>query len=170
MVLNLGDWEYGSEKYLRSVKKNTGGGTAIARGKVVRRNDTNDRYDIAATTATAGEFGVCTHTNLDGDAEFGAMIGGGTVVVTADGAIDPYADVMPSGATAGEVIAYVKSTIGGTYAQAEVQAARDEHDLIIGKYIGKEGEGDGGLTGSALTAAQDGDKIKIALKSRTGGR
>ena len=45
-----GDWVQGSERFLRVVEKATGGGSAIARGKIVVLNETTGIWGLAGTS------------------------------------------------------------------------------------------------------------------------
>jgi hypothetical protein len=158
---NPGDWVQGSERFLRVVKKATGGGSAIARGKIVVLNQSTGVWAVASTGAK-GQFGVVTHTNLDADAAMVIMTGGGTVYVTFDGVVKPDADCEIPGSTAGEAVQYVAPTVSGSPTQTEVQNARDASTEICGRYRGHDDEGDGSLD-HTITDAADGDVAKLEL-------
>jgi hypothetical protein len=159
----LGDWVQGSEKYLvAELKKSTAGSSAIARGKVIGLSVATAGVWAVAPTSFVGKTGICTHTNIDSDAQFTGLVGGGRGYVTADGPIKPHEPVQVSGSTAGEVVQYTVATIATTPTQANVQDARDQMRKIVGFYKGHKDEGDGG-TGRLITDAADGDVIKIEL-------
>jgi len=151
-----------SLKYIVTGTKATGGSSAIAVGKVVKLTEATGVWSAAATSSK-GPFGVCANVypvNGDSDAIINVAVGGGEWYVTADGAIKPYARVMISGSTAGEVVTWASATIDTTPAQADVVAARDEFSKVVGIYLGHEGEGKGG---TVPTDAADGEIIRILL-------
>lgn len=156
-----GDWVQGSERFLRVVEKATGGGSAIARGKIVVLNESTGIWGLAGT-GTKGKFGVVTHTNLDADAVMTIMMGGGTVYVTFDGTVQEDAPCEISGTTAGEAVQYTRPTVSGSPTQAEVQNARDAFTEICGFYRGHADEGDGSKDHLIVEAA-DGDVGKLEL-------
>jgi len=161
-TVNLGDWVQGSERFLvAELAKATSGGSAIGRGKVIGLNEATGIWSAAAT-GFIGKTGICTHTNIDSDPQFTGLVGGGKGYVKADGVIKPHAPVQVPGATIGEVVQYVLSTVATTPTQANVQDARDAMRKIVGFYKGHADEGDGG-TGRLITDAADGDTIKIEL-------
>lgn len=151
--VSVGDWVQGSERFLRPVKKATGGSTAIARGKVVALNESTGVWGLPGTGgAVYTRKGVVTHTNTDSDATMIIMTGGGTVYVTADGAIKPDSPVETSTSNDGNVIALSAS---GTYA---ANIGREP----LGYYRGHADEGDGSSDNPATDAAAT-DKIKVEL-------
>src|SRR6266542_4342248 len=134
MAVSVGDWVQGSEKFLRPVKKATGGGSAIPRGKVVALNEATGVWGLPGTGgAVYTRKGIVTHTNLDGDAFMTIGTGGGIYYTTADGAIKPDAPVETSTTNDGNVIALSASA---TYAANIGREA-------LGYYRGHENEGDG---------------------------
>lgn len=160
-TVNPGDWVQGSERFLRIVKKASGGGSAIARGKIVVLNESTGVWALAGT-ASKGKFGVVTHTNLDADTAMVIGTGGGTFYVTFDGAVKPDAPCEISGSTAGEAVQYVRPTVSGTPTQTEVENARDAFTEICGFYRGHTDEGDGSLD-HTITDAADGNVGKLEL-------
>ena len=148
-----GDWVQGSEKFLRPVKKATGGGSAIARGKVVKLDESTGLWGLPGTGGSIlGRFGVVTHVNADSDATMIIGTNGGTYYVTADGAIKPDAAVETSTTNNGNVIAYSGS---GTYSAGLFRE-------IVGYYKGHSDEGDGSSDHPATDAAAT-DLIKLEL-------
>ena len=148
-----GDWVQGSEKYLRPVKKATGGGSAIARGKVVALNEATGVWGLPGTGgAVYTRKGVVTHVNADADATMIIGTGGGIYYVTADGAIKPDAPVETSTTNDGNVIALSAS---GTYA---ANIGRE----LVGYYRGHADEGDGSSDHPATDAAAT-DVIKVEI-------
>ena len=158
--VNPGDWVQGSERFLRKVKKATGGGSAIARGKIVLLNESTGVWAIA-TTGSKGKFGVVTHANLDADAQMVIMMGGGTVYITLDGAVKPDSPLEISGTTTGEAVQYVRPTVSGSPTQTEVQNARDAFTEIVGFYRGHTDEGDG--SDRVITDGADADLSLIHI-------
>ncbi len=163
MTVALGD--AGNPESLKFVivgTKATGGGSAVAAGKVALLTQSTGVWAVAGTS-TKGLFGVIPNiypANTDSGATINVAVGGGEWYVKADGAIKPYAQVQMSGSTAGEVVTYASTTIDTTPAQADVVAARDEFKKIVGIYVGHEGEG---LGGTVPTDAADGETIRIRL-------
>lgn len=152
-AVSAGDWVQGSEKFLRPVKKATGGGSAIARGKVVALNESTGVWGLPGTGgAVYSRKGVVTHTNLDADATMIIGTGGGIYYVTADGAIKPDAPVETSTTNDGNVIALSAS---GTYA---ANIGREP----LGYYRGHADEGDGSSDHPATDAAAT-DVIKVEI-------
>ena len=148
-----GDWVQGSERFFKVVKKATGGGSAIARGKVVILNESTGVWGLAGTGGSLlGRFGVVVLTNTDSEAVMTICTGGGTVYVTADGAIKPDAACETSATNAGNVIAYSGS---GTYAAGLFRE-------IVGYYRGHTDEGDNSKDHPATDAAAT-DVVKLEL-------
>jgi len=148
-----GDWVQGSEKFLRPVKKATGGGSAITRGKVVALNESTGVWGLPGTGgAVYSRKGIVTHVNLDADATMIIGTGGGTYYVTSDGVIKPDAPVETSTTNDGNVIALAAS---GTYA---ANIGRE----LVGYYKGHVDEGDGSSDHPATDAAAT-DLIKVEL-------
>ena len=152
-AVSAGDWVQGSEKFLRPVKKATGGGSAIARGKVVALNESTGVWGLPGTGgAVYSRKGVVTHTNLDADSTMIIGTGGGIYYVTADGAIKPDSPVETSTTNDGNVIALSAS---GTYA---ANIGRE----LVGYYRGHADEGDGSSDHPATDAAAT-DLIKVEI-------
>lgn len=155
MVSNVkaGDWVQGSEKFLRPVKKATGGGSAIARGKVVALNESTGVWGLPGTGgAVYSRKGVVTHVNADSDATMIIGTGGGTYYVTYDGVVKPDAPVECSTTNDGNAMALSAS---GTYA---ANIGRE----LVGYYRGHADEGDGSSTHPATdSAATDIAKLEI---------
>jgi hypothetical protein len=148
-----GDWVQGSEKFLRPVKKATGGGSAIARGKIVFLDESTGIWAVAGTGgAIYTRKGVCVATNADSDATFVIGTGGGTYYVTSDGVIKPDSPVEASTTNAGNVMALSAS---GTYA---ANIGRE----LIGYYKGHADEGDGSGQHPATDAAAT-DLVKVEI-------
>jgi len=164
MTVAVGD--LGNTESLRLIgngKKATGGGSAVAAGKVIKLTQSTGVWAVAGTSA-AGILSVVPNVypaNTDSGDDILFLKAGAEVYVTADGAIKPHANVMVSASTAGEVITYAVTAIDATPAQADVEAARDEFTKIVGVYLGHEGEGES--EGKPVTDAADGDKIRIRL-------
>ena len=150
-----GDWVQGSEKFLRPVKKATGGGSAIARGKVVALNESTGVWGLPGTGgAVYSRKGVVTHVNADADATMIIGTGGGTYYVTSDGAIKPDSPCETSTTNDGNIIALSAS---GTYA---ANIGRE----LLGYYKGHADEGDGSSDHPATDAAAT-DVVKLELTS-----
>lgn len=148
-----GDWVQGSEKFLRPVKKATGGGSAIARGKVVALNESTGVWGLPGTGgAVYSRKGVVTHVNADTDATMIIGTGGGIYYVTFDGVVKPDSPVETSTTNDGNVIALSAS---GTYAANIGREA-------LGYYRGHADEGDGSSDHPATdTAATDVGKVEL---------
>jgi len=148
-----GDWTQGSEKFLRPVKKATGGGSAIPRGKIVALNESTGVWGLPGTGgAVYSRTGVVTHTNLDADATMIIGTAGGIYYVTFDGVVKPDAPIEPSGTNDGNAVALSAS---GTYA---ANIGREG----VGFYRGHVDEGDGSSDHPATdTAATDVGKVEI---------
>lgn len=148
-----GDWVQGSEKFLRPVKKATGGGSAIPRGKIVALNAATGIWGLPGTGgAVYTRTGVVTHVNADSDATMIIGTAGGIYYVTYDGVVKPDGPVEPSGTNDGNAVALSAS---GTYAANIGQEG-------IGYYRGHADEGDGSSDHPATdTAATDVAKLEI---------
>jgi len=148
-----GDWTQGSEKFLRPVKKATGGGSAIPRGKIVALNESTGVWGLPGTGgAVYSRTGVVTHTNLDADATMIIGTAGGIYYVTFDGVVKPDSPIEPSGTNDGNAVALSAS---GTYA---ANIGREG----VGFYRGHVDEGDGSSDHPATdTAATDVGKVEI---------
>ncbi len=148
-----GDWVQGSEKFLRPVKKATGGGSAIPRGKVVALNEATGVWGLPGTGgAVYTRKGVVVATNLDADATMIIGTGGGIYYVTFDGAVKPDSPCETSTTNDGNVIALSAS---GTYA---ANIGRE----LLGYYRGHADEGDGSSDHPATdAAATDVGKLEI---------
>lgn len=148
-----GDWVQGSEKFLRPVKKATGGGSAISRGKVVALNESTGVWGLPGTGgAVYTRKGVVTHTNTDSESTMVIMTGGGIVYVTSDGAIKPDSPCETSTTNDGNIIALSAS---GTYA---ANIGRE----LLGYYRGHADEGDGSSSNPATDAAAT-DIVKLEM-------
>lgn len=104
--------------------------TTITKGQVVEPDVGGDYVPgLTAQTAETEHYvaleTVDNSTGADGDLFVPVAVPGHYVTVIADGAIRPGSDVVASGTTVGQVIAYV-----------ELDHTPDQ---IIGKYFGKEG-------------------------------
>lgn len=128
--------------------------TAVTKGKILGLVAASPDTWQTAVVSYKGPMMVCTQDAAAADSTVLGVMPPCYVWVTFDGAVDPGRPLTISGATAGEVIDYVASTIGATYAQAEAQAARDEFTRIVGRALNKEDEGDGF---TLATAFADGD-------------
>ena len=152
-------------KYQKIWKKATSASSAILPGKVVKLTESTGVGAIApASAGVKGPFGVVPRlypVNVDADDTFTVITGGGEVYVKADGAIKPNSRVQCSASTAGEVVAYVVAAAGTTPTEAEVEAAGEAFNQVVGTYLGHVDEGSG-LAAEATDAA-DGDIIRIAL-------
>lgn len=153
-----GGYEPGA--YIVQLQKATSGGSAIIRGVIVDLNTSTNVWRVAPTTGSAGKFGISTKAAADGDAVVDVCLKG-VVYATADGTIQPGRRVIVSATTAGQVIQYAASTVGGTYAQAEVIAAGGDFNRVVGTYLSKVDEMDGK---NPPTAAADGDIVRILLE------
>lgn len=152
-----GDYEPGA--YIYADAKDT---NAIAKGVLLER-DTGANVWKLATTSAKGPFVVCVKAALAGDTSI-SVLDEGIVYLVAEGTIQPGALLMPGSSTAGRVKAYVASTIAATPAQSDVQGARDEFKLVVGRYMGKLSENSGA---SVPTAATTADIIRVRF---VGGR
>jgi hypothetical protein len=149
---SAGDYEPGTQ-FVYVDKKD---GSSIVKGDVCDRNG-NSGFRTAPTTGAIGPFVLCVKSA-------GASLGlvsvcdKGIVYLTSGGTINPGSLVVPDSGTAGRVKAYVATTVNATPAQSDVTNARDEHRLIVGRYMGKLGENDGKTAPSAATTA---DVIRV---------
>jgi hypothetical protein len=137
---------------------------AIPKGSVciVDTSTTPFSYKLApASAGNKGPFVVCVNKDaLAADTAFAAAFPGTLVAVKAQGAIPVGSEVQASATAAGSVAAFVASTVGATFAQAEVQAAQADRLRVVGRYIGHENE----MAGNApATPAADGDSIVIRI-------
>ena len=151
-----GGYEPGA--YILQLQKASSG--AIARGVVVDLNTSTNVWRTAPTSGAAGKFGVCTKAAADGELVLDVCLKG-VVYLTSDGTIQPGRRVIVSATTAGQVIQYAASTVGGTFSQAEVIAAGGDFNRVVGTYLGKVDENDGK---NPPTAAADGDIIRVLLE------
>ena len=126
-------------------------GTAITKGQVLDRNGSSG-FRTAPTSGAIGPFVVAVKSQVAGDGIVN-VLDQGIVYLVAEGTINPGSLVVPGTSTAGRVKAYAETTIGATPAQSDVQNARDEHRLIVGRYLGKVSENDGKTAPSAATTA-----------------
>lgn len=147
-----GDYEPGTQ-FVYVEKKDS---SAIVKGDVCDRNSSSG-FRTAPTSGAIGPFVVCVKSAA---ASLGivTVLDKGIVYLTSGGTINPGSLVVPDSGTAGRVKAYVATTIAATPAQSDVQNARDEHRLIVGRYMGKKGENDGLTVPSAATTA---DVIRV---------
>lgn len=163
---NLGDLgNVESLKYLAVWNKSTAGSSAIAKGKVVKLTESTGVGAVTPASANVlGPFGVVPAlypVNVDADATFTVLTGGGEVYVKADGAIKPNGRVQPSAATAGEVVAFIVADSGTTPSEAQVELAGEKFNAVVGYYLGHVDEGSG--FSKPATDAADGDIIRIRL-------
>jgi hypothetical protein len=150
-----GGYEPGA--YILQLQKASSG--AITRGVVVDVNTSTNVWRTAPTTGSAGKYGVCTKTAADGDLVVDVCLKG-VVYLTADGVIQPGRRVQVSATTAGQVIQFADATVGGTYAEAEVEAAGANWNRSVGTYLGHVDENDGKFP---PTASADGEVIRVLL-------
>lgn len=165
MTVQLGDLVNESDWLLYGVvgKKATGGSSAIPAGSVVLLNESTGVWGLAGTSAK-GKLGVVVNRyplNVDSEDHINVLTGGGKIYAKTSTILKPDQGLMPSSTVAGQVGAYVASTIGGTYAQAEVQAARDEFTKKFAYYTGLEGQGKS--IGKPKTDAAVNDTVLIQL-------
>lgn len=148
MTVTAGDYEPGA--LLLTMDNNA---TAITKGKLLKADTTNG--GVVLTTADASEEGpwyVAAET-VTSTGQNVACVAGGTVWVTADGAIKVGNLVQAASATAGEVIAYVET------AASDADSAL-QHKRVVGRYLGHENE----IARRAVaTDAADGDIIAILM-------
>lgn len=111
---------------------------AITKGDVL--NLSSNKWQRAATSSS-GPFAVALETRVSGDATVRILLRG-IVYVVANGTINPNSSLVVSAATAGQVQATATPFALG----------------VVGKYLGKENEGDGV---TEATAAADTDVIRI---------
>jgi len=130
-------------RYITVCGKVTTGGSKIAPGRLVKITETAGATGGNGTIATAGDagpFGVVPNTypvNQDSDAVMTIVRGGGCeIYLEANGAIEPNARVV--------------ADTGGKVKQITAEA----DNLVVGTYVGKEGEGrsiDKPITDAAAT-------------------
>lgn len=126
-------------------------GSAITKGNVCDRNGSSG-FRTAPTSGAVGPFVVAVKSAVAGDAIL-SVLDNGIVYLVAEGTINPGSLVMCGSSTAGRVKAYSATSIGATPSQTDVQNARDEHLLVVGRYLGKVNENDGKTAPSAATTA-----------------
>ena len=151
-----GGYEPGA--YILQLQKASSG--AIARGVVVDLNTSTNVWRTAPTTGSSAKYGVCTKTAADGELVVDVCLKG-VVYLTADGVIEPGRKVQVSGTTAGQIVQYADATVGGTYAEAEVEAAGLNFARIVGTYLGHVDENDGKYP---PTVTADGDIARVLLE------
>jgi hypothetical protein len=118
--------------------------TAVAKGKLVEYNGTNDNFQLStAATAVAGIYFVTNKAALAADTKL-AVIKKGPACVIAQGIIAPHAPVGRSATVAGAVVELAPGAAG-----------------VCGRYIGKANGNE--HDGQVLTACADGDAIWIDL-------
>jgi hypothetical protein len=161
--MTLGAVQPGAMKVMTVGKDSSG---AITAGAVCVPDTSTapDSYKIAPASASVpGPFVVCVNRDAAAtDTAFSAAFPGTSVTVKAQGTIEVGKEVQCSASVSGSVAAFVASTIGGTYAQAEAQAAQLDRLRVVGRYICH----DNGVEMSGktpATAAADGDAIIIML-------
>lgn len=142
-----------------SIRLNKATGITVTKG-LVCKVDTSTTPDSWVTNSAAvnqqGPFAVPVETVGTGKLRFSARFND-VIYLRADGAIDPGSRVQASSATAGEVVVYADSTVGGAYSQSEVQAVQDDDKRVIGLCLGTA---DTWNTG-APAAAADGDLVAV---------
>jgi hypothetical protein len=126
VIGDLRDPESLGAKYITTCGKATTGGSKVVVGRLVKITEASG-LGALATAGDAGPFGVVPNlypVNADSDATMTIVRGNGCeVYVEANGAIKPHQRVVAD--TGGKVKA----------------AAAEADTLIVGEYMGKEGEG-----------------------------
>jgi hypothetical protein len=135
------------DRAIETGKKATGGGSAIAAGRVVFQANATGLWAIA-TSGSTGRMGVIPNldpVNADADANVAVMAGeGAEIYVEATGAIKPGSWVVPD--------------TGGKVKQRGAEAAQ----AIVGIYKGHYGEGSG--LGSPPTDAAAAEAVRVEIK------
>lgn len=141
------------------LRLNKATGITVTRGKVCKLDAGTSPDSWVTTSAAADQYGpfvIPTETVGTGVLKFSTR-GNDIWYLKADGAIEPGSPVQASASTAGEVVAFVETTIDATPGQAELQDAQDDRLRQIGICLGKA---DNWNTG-APTAAADGDLVAV---------
>jgi len=125
--------------------------SAITKGNLCDRNGSSG-FRTAPVSGAIGPFVVCVKSALAADTIV-SVLDDGIVYLVAEGTINPGSLLVPASSTAGRVKAYTATTVGATPGQTDVNNARDEHRLIVGRYMGKRDENDGATAPSAATTA-----------------
>lgn len=146
--------------------KATSASSAIAAGKVVQLNESTGVAAVATAAAgLKGPFGVVPRLkplNVDSDPTFIVVTGkGAEMYVVCQGAIKPNARVGLSATVDGAVAAFVPAAASASPTEAEVEAAGEAFNRVVGEYVGHVDEGSG-LENPASDAA-DGETIRIKL-------
>lgn len=144
---SAGDFEPGTQFVYPDLKDSS----AITKGNLCDRNGSSG-FRTAPVSGAIGPFVVCVKSAATTDTTV-SVNDAGIVYLVAEGTINPGSLVVPASSTAGRVKAYTATTIAATPAQSDVQNARDEHRLIVGRYLGKVLENDGATVPSAATTA-----------------
>ena len=153
--MTLGSVQPGMGRVL-TVKKNATDAIAAGSVCVIDTALTADGWKIApASAGNKGPFVVAVNKDAAAtDAKFAAAFPGTAVTVTADGAIEPGAEVQCSSSTAGQIVVFAGSSVASTPTQADVQNVQGDRLRVVGRYLGHEDELTGG---SPATAAADGE-------------
>lgn len=163
MVDNTSAGNYEPGSLILMEKKHTG--AAITKGDVLSIDATSHGWKTCPVTAnTFGPYAIATKS-YSSAVTISEVLTDGIAYVVADGSIQVGDFVMPSGTTAGQVIAYVPANIGAAYAEATAEAATQDFNHIVGRYIGEPDANDGK---TVAVPADDGDLIRIVVGG--GGR
>lgn len=145
----------------RSKRLNKASGITITRGLLVKPDTSTAPDSYVSAAAAVNQFGplyMPVETKGAGTTEFSVRVND-VCYLTADGVIDPGQKVQASTTTAGQVVAFVPSTVSATPTQAEVQNVRDDRTRQVGICLGTADTYD---TGSPAAAA-DGDIVAVFI-------
>jgi hypothetical protein len=115
---------------------------------------------VKCPTGGVGPYAVALETAAAATPTISLLLEG-IVYLTAQAAINPNARIMPSGTTAGQVIAYTATALSGSVTIADAVKARDEFLVPCGIYLAHENEGDGS---TEATAAADTEVVRCWFK------
>lgn len=143
-----------------TVQLNKTSAEVIPTGRLLFKDGTTNTYKQTVDGSELGPFAVSVDPAAAGTLKVHVADEGSEVIMEVQGALDPHDEVQP-GTRPGTVAKYVPATVGGTYAEAEVEAVLNSRLRVVGKYRGKTNNNvrDGGV----CPPAADTDLVIIKL-------